>query len=75
MSIKTVIDDPNVQALSKAMDLDIPKEFLEITDYYYEGPGIVIEAINVVDKEGKFKRKANLDKVLPHLKNINVRFL
>jgi hypothetical protein len=75
MSTKTVIDDPNVQELARVMDLDIPKEFLEITDYHYDGPGIVIEGINVVDKDGKLKRRANLQKVLPHLKNMHVKFL
>ena len=75
MSTKTVIDDPNVQKLARVMNLDIPREFLEITDYYYDGSGIVIEGINVVDKDGNLKRKANLNKVLPHLKNMHVKFL
>lgn len=75
MSTESVLNDPNVQELAKVMGLDIPKEFLEITDYYHDGSSIVIEGINVVDMSGKFKRKANLDKVLPHLKNMHIKFL
>jgi hypothetical protein len=75
MSTESVLNDPNVQELAKVMDLIIPKEFIVVTEYHFDGASIVIEDINVVDKFGKFKRKANLDKVLPYLKSMHVTFL
>lgn len=75
MSIESVLNNKNVQDLAESLDLDVPKEFLEVTDYYYVDTAIIIEGMNVVDKDGKFKRKVNLNKVLTHLKNMHVKFL
>lgn len=75
MSVSSVLNDSNVKKLIETMDLKEPKDFLEISDYYYDGENIVISNVNVVDRDGKLKRKANLSKVVDHLKNINVKFL
>lgn len=69
-----LLDDKNVKTLIKVMDLDVPKEFLEVSRYDFRDGRIEIKEIKVLDVRGKFIRFANIKKVLPYLSEYNVTF-
>ena len=65
-----------LKLLIEVMDLEQPKvHSLEVADYkFVEGVGIVIERVNVLDKDGICFKKAELDKLVNHLDKYPIKF-
>lgn len=74
MSHKDIMSSEGVRELSKAFDLELPTEMLVVSKYEIVDGSIVISEIDVCDLTGKFKRKANITKVLPYMKSMYVKF-
>lgn len=63
-----MLNDPMVLKLIETFDLKTPEEsILKICDYEFINNKIVINKIEVLDKNGKILRFANLEKVMPYL--------
>tara|TARA_R110000765_G_scaffold375616_1_gene466277 strand:+ start:953 stop:1180 length:228 start_codon:yes stop_codon:yes gene_type:complete len=75
MSLKDIIESDNVQSLIKVMNLRYPKETLLVSDYEYIDNRIVIREIQVLDLSGKIIRTADLSRVEPYLKKMNIGFM
>lgn len=63
-----ILNDPMILKLIETFDLNTPEEsILKICDYEFINNKIVINKIEVLDKNGKILRFANLEKVMPYL--------
>jgi len=63
-----MLNDPMVMKLIETFDLKTPDECtLRICDYEFINNKILINKIQVLDKNGKILRFADLEKVVPYL--------
>ena len=67
-------NNPNVQLLASTMGLDMPENYLSISEYTFENGQIVINKIKLLDSKGKFIRFVDNKKVLDHLSKYVIKF-
>ena len=72
--MKQITESKEIEFLVDKFDLDLPKHFLEISGYMETDNGILITEIKIMDNKDKFKRKADLSKIIDHLSRYPVRF-
>lgn len=75
MTQDQILAQKNVQDLVKTLDLDAPDHrILNVCDYSLENGFIVINEIEILDREGEHIRFADLERVINHLDKYNVTF-
>lgn len=67
-------NDPNVKSLARVMDLDMPTNYLVVSDYEFKDGVIVINKIKVFDSKGEFIKFANNKNAMNGLKKFPVAF-